>query len=144
MDDCTNNSGTPFTSAAVQAGSNSMPKYTYGKFSGTFSNVFAGLFAHTAGTLPSGVALKSAVTSTYATPTTAAVGGFGTDITSAIAIASGATVLFATSGPENAAPGANLAAAGYSQYLGTQVQTTSGAAQGDSNVITLTLQYNEN
>jgi hypothetical protein len=53
-------------------------------------------------------------------------------------------VNFATSGPENASPGATLSAAGYSQYLASQLQTTISAAAGDMATITETLQYDEN
>jgi len=135
---------TAYTASPITAGANSFSKYTFGKFTGTFNSVGSGLFAHTAGTLGTGLTLKSAVTTTYATPTTTAVAAFSTDITTAIAITSGATVLFSTVGPEGASPTTSIATAGYSQYLGTQLQTTGSAAAGDIGSITLTLRYNEN
>jgi len=134
---------TAYSSNPVIAGLNSYIKYQFGKFTGTFNQISAGLWAHTAGTLGTGITLAGKVTSTYATPSTTAMSG-STDMTSAIAIGSGATVLFSTTGPEDASPTSTLAAAGYTQYLATQAQTSSGAGAGDSGTATLTLRYNEN
>ena len=132
-----------YASYPVSAGSNSYPKYQFGKFSGTFNQISSGLWAHTAGTLQTGISLYGAVTSTYATPSTAAVAGM-TDMSAITAIGSGATVLFSTTGPEAASPSATLSAAGYSQYLATQIRTTGSAPAGDNGNITTTLRYNEN
>lgn len=134
---------TAYTSNPVTAGNNSYIKYQFGKFTGTFTQVLGGLWAHTAGTLGTGLTLVGKVTSTYATPATTAMSG-STDMTTAIAIGSGATVLFSTTGPEAASPTATLSAAGYSQYLPTQLQTTVSAVAGDTATVTLTLRYNEN
>ncbi len=145
VDDCTNGGGTLYSAAPIVAGNNSFTKYTYGKFSGTFNQVLNGLWsAHTAGTLGTGLTLKGTVSSTYATPTTGTNAALTTDFTSIVAIGAGLTVLFATSGPENASPGATLSAAGYSQFVPTQLLTTTSAAAGDSAVVTATMQYNEN
>ena len=65
-------------------------------------------------------------------------------MTSAISIGSGASVSFHTTGPEAASPTSTLSAAGYTQYLATQLQTGGSAAAGDTATVTLTLQYNEN
>jgi hypothetical protein len=139
----TDDVATAFTSSPVTAGFNSYPKYQFGKFTGTFNLISAGLFAHTAGSLPANVSLFGKVTSTYATPATTALSG-ATDMTSVIAIGSGAAVSFSTVGPEGASPTSTLGAAGYSQYLVTQIQTTSSALSGTSSSITVTLRYNEN
>lgn len=136
-------STTAYSASPITAGNNSYPKYQFGKFTGTFNQVSAGLWAHTAGTLGTGLTLAGKVTSTYATPVTTALSG-STDMTSVIAIGSGATVNFDTVGPEDATPSSTLAAAGYSQYLVSQLQTTGSAAAGDTATVTLTLQYNEN
>jgi hypothetical protein len=88
--------------------------------------------------------LKGTVTSTYATPATTTNASLTTDMTSAISIASGLSVDFSTTGPEAASPTSTLSAAGYTQYLATQLQTTSSAAAGDTATVTLTLQYDEN
>lgn len=129
--------------APVAAGSNSYHKYNYVKFSGTFNEISDVKFAHTAGTLGTGISLKGKITSTYATPATSALAG-ASDITSTTAINSGMAVLLSTAGPYGASPAAAITAEGYTQYIVTQVQTTSAAAAGDSGTATLTVQYNEN
>lgn len=135
-------STTSRASAPVLAGSNSYHKYIYLKFTGTFNQISAVKFAHTAGTLGTGISLKSKVTSTYATPATTALAS-STDITSTTAIGSGASVLLSTTGP-NGSTSASQTTTCYTQYIVTQVQTTSAANAGDSGTVTLTVQYNEN
>lgn len=134
---------TAYTSSPIAAGQNSYPKYQSGKFTGTFNQISSALWAHTAGVLPSGVSLFGKVTSTYATPVTTALSG-ATDMTSVIAIGSGAAVNFSTVGPEGGSPTSTLTAAGWSQFLVSQIQTTGSAPAGDIGNITLTLRYNEN
>jgi len=136
-------STTSRASAPVLAGANSYDKYIYLKFSGTFNQVSAVKFAHTAGTLGTGISLKGKITSTYTTPSTTALGS-STDITSTTAIGSGASVLLGTTGPNDASPAASQTSQCYTQYIVTQVQTTSSANAGDSGTVTLTVQYNEN
>lgn len=135
-------STTSRASAPVLAGSNSYDKYIYLKFTGTFNQISAVKFAHTAGTLGTGISLKSKITSTYATPATTAMSS-ATDITSTTAIGSGASVLLSTTGP-NGSTSASQTTTCYTQYIVTQVQTTSAANAGDSGTVTLTVQYNEN
>lgn len=132
------------TSAPISFGNNSYTKYQFGKFTGTFTQISAGLWAHTAGTMGTGITLKGVVTSTYATPATSANAALTQDMTSPIAITSGQTVLFSTTGPEGASPTSTLSAAGYSQYLATQMQTTTAASPGNTATATFTLRYNEN
>lgn len=135
-------STTSRASAPVLAGSNSYHKYIYLKFTGTFNQISAVKFAHTDGTLGTGISLKSKVTSTYATPATTALAS-ATDITNPTAIGSGASVLLSTTGP-NGSTSASQTSACYTQYIVTQVQTTTAANAGDSGTVTLTVQYNEN
>jgi hypothetical protein len=134
---------TPRASSPVLAGANSYSKYIYLKFTGTFNQISAVKFAHTAGTLGTGISLKGKITSTYATPSTASLSS-STDITSTTAIGSGASVLLGTTGPNDTSPSASQTTACYTQYIVTQVQTTSSANAGDSGSVTLTIQYNEN
>ena len=134
---------TPRASAPVLAGENSYEKYIYLKFSGTFNQISAVKFAHTAGTLGTGISLVGKITSTYATPSTSAMSG-STDITSTTPIGSGASVLLGTTGPNDTDPAASQSTTCYTQYLATQVQTTASANAGDSGTATLTVQYNEN
>jgi hypothetical protein len=147
-DDCTANSGTAYSSSPITAGNNSYTKYQYGHFSGTFNQISAGKFSlRTApsGALATGLTLKGKVTSTYATPATSANAALTDDYTSAeVAIGSGSSVSFSTTGPQDASPTSTLSAEGYTQYLASQLQTTSSAAAGDIATITATLQYNEN
>lgn len=140
----TDDVATAYSSSPITAGNNSYTKYQFGKFTGTFNQVSAGLFAHTAGTLGTGLTLKGTVSSTYATPATTANASLSTDMTTAIAIASGLAVSFHTTGPEAASPTSTLSAVGFSQYLATQLQTSGSAGAGDTATVTLTLQYNEN
>lgn len=135
---------TAYTSSPIVAGNNSFTKYQFGKFTGTFNQISSALWAHTAGTLGTGLTLKGVVTSTYATPSTTANAALTQDMTAVTAITSGQTVLFSTTGPEGASPSSTLTAAGYSQYLATQLQTTGAASAGDTSPVTLTLRYNEN
>ena len=135
---------TAYTSSPITAGNNSFTKYQFGRFTGTFNQISAAVWAHTAGSLPTGCTLKGIVTSTYATPGTAANGALSVDMSTAIAIGSGQTVLFHTTGPEGASPTSTLTAAGYTQYLATQIQTTGSAPAGDIGSMTMTLRYNEN
>jgi hypothetical protein len=148
VDDNTANGGTAYSSSPITAGNNSFSKYQYGKFTGSFSSVSAGLWsARTApaGALATGLTLKGTVTSTYATPATGANAALTTDYTSApVAIGSGLAVLFSTTGPEAASPTSSITAAGYSQYLVSQLQTSGSAGPGDIATITQTLQYSEN
>ena len=142
-DSCTTNGGTLYSASPIQAGNNSYGKYQYGIFSGSFHQISSALWAHTAGAFGTGLTLAGEVTSTYATPSTTTIGG-STNMTTAISIGSGQSVDFSTTDPSAASPTATLSAAGYTQYLLTQLQTTSGAAPGDCTTVTLTLQYNEN
>lgn len=126
----------------VTAGGNSYSKYNYVAFTGTFNKISNVKFAHTAGTLGTGISLKGKVSSTYATPSTTALAG-ATDITSTTAIASGMAVTVGTGDPSSAT-GTSITASGYTAFIITQVQTTSSAAAGDSGTATLTVQYDEN
>lgn len=134
---------TPRASAPVLAGSNSYDKKIYLKFTGQFNQISAVKFAHTAGTLGTGISLKGKVTSTYTTPSTSALSS-STDMTSTTPVASGASVLLGSTGPNDPSPSASKTSTCYTQYLNTQVQTTAAANAGDSGTVTLTVQYNEN
>lgn len=133
-----------YSAYPITAGNNSFAKYIFGKFTGTFNQISGGKFAHTAGTLGTGLTLVSKITTTYETPSTTALSG-STDITSITAIASGATVQFGGTGPEAAGKAASSTeATTYSEYIVTQLQTASNAAPGDTATVTLTLRYLEN
>lgn len=129
--------------APVDAGSNSFNKYIYLKFSGTFNKISDVKFAHTAGTLGTGISLVGKVSSTYEKPAVSALSG-ATDITNPSAISAGMDVLLSTTGPNGANPATEQSTECYTQYLITQAQTTNSASAGDSGTATLTVQYKEN
>lgn len=141
----TDDVATAYTSSPIQAGNNSYDKWQCGKFSGTYNTILNGKWAHTAGTLGTGLTLKGKVAATYTTPATTANSNLSTDMTSVIAIGSGATVQFGATGPEAAGKAASTTSnPAYTEFLTTQLQTTGSAAAGDIGSITLTLQYDEN
>lgn len=133
---------TPRAQAPVLAGSNSFGKYLYVRFSGVFNQISNVKFAHTAGTLGTGISLMGKISSDYTQPSTTALTG-ATDITNTTAIGSGASVLLGTD-PNDTNPSASATSACATQYIITQVQTQASAAAGDSGQATLTVQYNEN
>lgn len=139
VDDNTTSRG----NAPINAGDNSYHKYLYLRFTGTFNQISAVKFAHTGGSLGTGLVLFGKVTSTYATPTRAYMDGFQ-DMSSVIPIASGMDVLLSTTGPNGSSPSSSATSSCYTQYLVTMIQTSQLAAAGDSSSITLTVRYNEN
>lgn len=143
VDDATS---TAYSASPITAGNNSYIKYQFGSFSGTYNQLSAGLWSpHTAGTLAANCTLVGKVSSTYTTPATTAMSG-STDYSSIVAIGAGATVLFSTdTNPSTGSPTSTTTANPVvTQWLVTQLQTSSSAAAGDIASITLTLQYNEN
>src|SRR3954452_767053 len=77
-----------YSTNPITAGNNSFTKFQFGHFSGTYNQISAGLWAHTAGTLGTGLTLKGVVTTTYATPSATTNAALTTDMTSAISIGS--------------------------------------------------------
>lgn len=144
--------GTAYSAAPITAGNNSFQKAQFGAFSGTFNQISAGLFAHTATAFGTGLTLKgpAAVSSDatrwlYTTPSATADANLTTDMTSVIAIGSGVAVWFGATGPEATGKAASMTTNPcYTTFLTTQLQTTGSAAAGDTATVTLTLQYNEN
>lgn len=133
---------TSYTNASIIAGQNSYPKYQFIKFTGSFTQISAGRFAHTAGSLGPGLNLVGKVTSIYETPSRSALSGV-TNMNATTAVGNGATVNFSTTGPEGASS-YSISGPGYTQYLVTQLQTTAAAAAGDIPTQTFTFQWNEN
>ncbi len=145
-------STTAYSSNPITAGNNSYQKPQFGHFSGTYNQILSGLFAHTATAFGTGLTLKgvAAVSSDatrwlYTTPATTADANLTTDMTAAIAIASGVAVWFGATGPEATGKAASMTTNPcYSTFLTTQLQTTASAAAGDTATVTLTLEYQEN
>jgi hypothetical protein len=144
--------GTAYSAAPITAGNNSYEIWNFGKFSGTYNQISAGLFAHTSTAFGTGLTLKGTPACTgdgdrllYTTPSATANSNLSTDMTSAIAIGSGVAVCFGATGPEATGKASSTTSnPGYTNYLTTQLQTTGSAAAGDTATVTLTLQYNEN
>ena len=144
--------GTSYASAPITAGNNSYEIWNFGKFTGTFNQILTGLFAHTATAFGTGLTLKGPPACTgdgdrllYTTPSATANASLTTDMTTAIAIGSGVAVFFGATGPEATGKASSSTnATTYTNYLTTQLQTTSGAEAGDTATVTITLQYLEN
>jgi len=143
---------TAYSAAPITAGNNSFEIWNFGHFSGTFNEISAGLFAHTATAFGTGLTLKGTPACTgdgdrllYTTPSASANANLTVDMTSAISIASGVAVFFGATGPEATGKAATMTTNPcYTNYLTTQLQTSAAAAAGDTATVTLTLQYNEN
>lgn len=146
--------GDAYSSYPITAGNNSYQLNLSCKFTtGTFNNISAGLFAHTATAFGANLTLKGVPACTsdgtrylYVTPSASADANLTTDMTSAIAIGSGVGVYFGPTGPEATGKAATQATGAdqYTNFLTTQLQTAVGAAPGDTAQVTLTLQFNEN
>lgn len=145
-------STTAYSSSPITAGNNSFEKWMFGKFSGTFNNILSGLFAHTAGSMGTGLTIKGVAACSgdasrilYTTPATTANSNLTTDMTSAISIGSGVAVCFGATGPEATGKATTMATNPcYTNYLTHQLQTSGSTAAGDTATATFTLQYQEN
>jgi hypothetical protein len=143
---------TAYTASPVTAGNNSFDKWQFGRFQGPYNQLLNGKFAHTAGTLGTGLTLKGQPSMTvdadrlaYATPSTTTNASLSVDMTSAISIGSGSVVFFGATGASNSGKAASTTSnPAFTNYLTTQMQTTGSALPGDTATVTLTLQYDEN
>ena len=144
-------STTAYTSNPITAGNNSFDKWLFGHFSGTFNNISAGLWAHTAGAMGAGLTIKGQPAMTadvdrlaYATPSVTTNASLTFDQTAVIAIGSGRAVWFGATGPASAGKAASMATNPcYTNYLTHQLQTTGSAGAGDTATATFTLRYTE-
>ncbi len=139
---------TAYSASPVAAGSNSFDKWLAAHFSGSYNQISAGLWAHTATAFGTGLTLKgkaAANTNTYTSPATTANANLTVDMTAAIAIGSGQAVQFGATSPQAAGKTASTTSnPAYSEWIPTQLQTTVSAAPGDTANVTLTFQYSEN
>lgn len=147
--------GTAYTAAPITAGNNSFEKWQFGKFTGTFNMILNGIFQHNLTAFGTGLTLKGTPACTgdgdrllYTTPSTTANSNLTKDMTTAnatINTTNGVAVCFGATGPEATGKATSTTSnPGYTNFLTTQLQTTSGAAAGDTASVTLTLQYDEN
>lgn len=132
-----------YSSYPITAGGNSFSKYQFGVFTGTFNTISNCKFNHTSGTFGAGITLKCNITSGYTTPATGNLAN-AYDITTTGLVANGSGVLLGSVGPEQAT-GTSLGsvATGYSQFIITQLQTTTGASPGDTALCQLSFSYDE-
>jgi hypothetical protein len=143
---------TAYSAAPITGGNNSYENWLFGHFSGTYNQILSGLFAHTSTAFGTGLTLKGTPACTgdgdrllYTTPSATANAALTVDMTSAVSIASGVAVFFSATGPEATGKASSTTAnPAYTNYLTTQLQTTTSAAAGDTATVTLTLQYQEN
>ena len=143
----TDDAATVYSTSPIAAGNNSFDIWGFGKFTGTFNQISSGLWAHTAGAMGTGLTIKGKVAPAggYTTPSVSANANLSTDMTSVIAIGSGAAVQFGATGPEAAGKAASTTAnPAYTEWLAHQLQTTGSASPGDTATATLTLRYDEN
>jgi hypothetical protein len=125
-----------YTSYPITAGNNSYELFIRGHWTGTFSSVNNVQFWNSAGGPDTGISIKSKGTVTgYTTPTTAV----STIATADVPTGDPGTANVSIGG----SLGGSLTAAGYSDYVVMQMQTTTGAAAGDTSTYTFTLQYDE-
>jgi hypothetical protein len=130
-------SAADYTSYPITAGNNSYEVWLKGHYTGTFNKVQNAKFWKSSGGPDSGIGIKwNGVTTAYVTPIT----GGSTICTADVPTTSpgSANVSF-----EGSLAGA-ITAAGFSDFIIMQMQTTTAAAAGDSSTYTFTLTYDEN
>ncbi len=139
-----------YASFPITDGNNSYEKWFSAKFSGSFNQILAGLFAHTAVAFGSGLTLKGQPTMTgdgdkeaYTTPSASTNANLTVDMTAVTAIGSGQVVWFGETSPTGTKTVSETTNPCWTNYLVTQLQT-SGASAGDTATVTMTLQYDEN
>jgi hypothetical protein len=135
---------TSYTVAKVTAGTFSFERFLFGIIGGTFTQLSNGLFAHVTGALKTGLTLRGKAGAGYTTPSASINAALTEDMSAAVSITSGEAVSFSTTGPEDAAPTTELAAAGFTFYLPTQMEVGVGTVPGTNGVsIVLAVQYDE-
>lgn len=144
----TTTEATAYSASPIVDPGNSVENWLFGHFSGTFNQISAGLFAHTATAFGTGLTLKGPAAGssqlTYTTPSQTANTNLTTNMTAVTAIASGVAVYFGPTGPQATGKATSTTSNPcYTNYLTTQLQVN-GATAGDTAQVTLTLQYNEN
>jgi hypothetical protein len=144
IDDAT----TAYSASPITAGSNSFSQYLALHFSGTYNQISAGLWAHTATSLGANIILKGKVapnSNTYSSPSTTTDTDLTVDMSSAISIGSGQAVQFGATSPQAAGKAASTTSnPAWSEWLATQLQPASNASPGDTGNATFTAQYSEN
>ena len=133
-----------YSSFPITTGNASFTKYQAGLWTGTFNTISSAKFGpHTTGLFGAGLTLVASGTTGYVAPSTTTLAGAPYNVTQPTGIANfSITLVLNQNGPEFAAS-TTLSTSGYSNYLLTQLQTTSSAAAGDIALISGTLQWDE-
>lgn len=128
-----------YSSYPITAGTNSYEVFLRGRWTGTFNSISNLQMWRSVNFSPAtGLSIMwkgNNHTSFNSNPTT----GTSTIATSAIPTSDPGTANVSIGG----SVAGSLAASGYSDYIVTQLQTTSAAAAGDTSLCTLTMQYDE-
>jgi hypothetical protein len=140
----TDDVSTAYSSSVITAGNNSYTKYQFGGISGTFNQVSDGKWNHVSGVLGAGLTLKGLVTSTYATPATTTNALLVSDLSHTGAVSTGYAVLFSTTGPGGTSGTSTTTSPSWTQYLATQLITSSATSPGNIETVYLQLSYLEN
>lgn len=149
---------TVYSSAPVTAGENAFTKYQFGVFTGSYNELKSGFWQHTYGNggvgFGAGLTLKGYISGSglYATPAQTANAALLFNMTSSGALSTGYTVRLGINGPEHTGKGVSTTgtivspwgATSYTEYIATQLQTTSSASAGDTTSQTFTFQWTEN
>ena len=130
-------SAADYTTYPVTAGNNSYEVWLKGHFTDTFNKVQNVQFWQSSGGPDSGIAFKwCGVTTAYVTPVTTA----STVATADVPTTSPGTANVSFAGDT----GGSITAAGFSDFITLQMQTTTAAAAGDTSTFTYTMTYDEN
>jgi len=126
-----------YTSYPVTAGNNSYEVWLRGHFTDTFNKIENIQFWKSSGGPDAGITLKwdGDGNTAYVTPVSSASSVAGTVIPTSDPGTANVTIGNQLTG--------SLTAAGFTDYVVLQVQTTTAAAAGDSSTYTFTLQYDE-
>lgn len=138
---------TAYSSVPIDAGNNSYEKFHYLLFSGSYNQISNGLFNHVSGVLGAGLTLKAWISGSgfYTTPSTTANAGFLYNLTATGNIATGIAFRLGGQGPELTGKGTSTNAnPAFSEYFGTQLQTTIAASAGDTAVVYFQYKWQEN
>jgi hypothetical protein len=135
--DADTNTESDYTTYPITAGNNSYEVWLQGHFTDTFNSIDNIQFWMSTDFSPNtGLSVKwEGEETTYATPVKTA----STVATTAVPTSDPGTANVSISG----SLAGSLSAAGYSDYIVLQLQTTTGAAAGDTSLATFTLQYDE-
>lgn len=139
---------TAYSSSVIAAGSNSYEKFQWGHWTGSYNSISSIKFQHVSGALGDGLTIKCFVSGSglYTAPSTTTNASLLHNLTSTGAISTGLAVKIGILGPEHTGKGTSSASGAlalYSEYIVTQLQTTTAASPGDITQCTFQMQWTE-